>query len=145
MEIKIKDNKIYAPLKDKWLVLKPEEEVRQKYIARLVESYGYSYDQMEQEKQVTNSQRGQGAARADIVIWKNAKDKVEKKYPLIVVECKAESISIRKEDNIARKLKTLYRNLDKIEAMKENSTSFSKPQSTKNICTFLHKEIKKLQ
>lgn len=98
MEIKIKDNKIYAPLKDKWLVLKPEEEVRQKYIARLVESYGYSYDQMEQEMQVTNSQRGQGAARADIVIWKNAKDKVEKKYPLIVVECKAESISIRKED-----------------------------------------------
>ena len=98
MEIKIKDNKIYAPLKDKWLVLKPEEEVRQKYIARLVESYGYSYDQMEQEMQVTNSQRGQGAARADIVIWKNAKDKATKKYPLIVVECKAESISIRKED-----------------------------------------------
>ena len=55
------------------------------------------------------------------------------------------AISIRKEDNIARKLKTLYRNLDKIEAMKENSISFSKPQSTKNICTFLHKEIKKLQ
>ena len=28
MEIQIKDNKIYAPLKDKWLVVKPEEEMR---------------------------------------------------------------------------------------------------------------------
>jgi type I restriction enzyme M protein len=27
-EVQRKDNKIYAPLKDKWLVLKPEEEVR---------------------------------------------------------------------------------------------------------------------
>ena len=40
MEIKKKDNTIYAPLKDKWLVNKPEEEVRQKYICRLVDSYG---------------------------------------------------------------------------------------------------------
>ena len=37
MEIQIKDNKIYAPLKDKWLILKPEEEVRQTYIKRLMD------------------------------------------------------------------------------------------------------------
>lgn len=98
MEIQIKDNKIFAPLKDKWLVLKPEEEVRQKYICRLVDSYGYSLDQMDQELKVTNSQRGQGAARADIVIWRNKEDKEQKKYPLIVVECKAESVTIHKED-----------------------------------------------
>lgn len=98
MEIQIKDNKIYAPLKDKWLVLKPEEEVRQKYICRLVNNYGYSIEQMAQEMQVTNSQRGQGAARADIVIWRNKEDKNGNKYPLIVVECKAESVTIHKED-----------------------------------------------
>ena len=98
MEVQIENNKIYAPLKDKWLVLKPEEEVRQKFICRLVDSYGYSLDQMAQEMQVTNSQRGQGAARADIVVWKNKEDKNANKYPLIVVECKAESVTIRKED-----------------------------------------------
>ena len=98
MEIKIKNNEIFAPLKNKWLVYKPEEEVRQKYICRLVDSYGYSLEQMEQELQVTNSQRGQGAARADIVIWRNKKDRETKKYPLIVVECKAESVTIHKED-----------------------------------------------
>lgn len=98
MEIQIKDNKIYAPLKDKWLVLKPEEEVRQTYIKRLVDSYGYAVSQMDQEIQVSNSQRGQGAARADIVVWRSKEDKAAKKYPLIVVECKAESVTIRKED-----------------------------------------------
>ena len=98
MELRIEGNKIYAPLKDKWLVLKPEEEVRQRYICRLVDSYDYDLKQMDQELKVTNSQRGQGAARADIVIWKSAKDKVDSKSAFIVVECKAESITIRKED-----------------------------------------------
>lgn len=98
MEIQIKDNKIYVPLKDKWLVVKPEEEVRQRYICRLVDSYGYDLKQMDQELKVTNSQRGLGSARADIVIWKSAKDKADSKSAFIVVECKAESVTIRKED-----------------------------------------------
>lgn len=55
MKIQTKDNKIFAPLKDKWLVLKPEEEVRQTYIARLVNHYGFSLEQMAQEVQVNNS------------------------------------------------------------------------------------------
>ena len=98
MEVQIRDNKIFAPLKDKWLVNKPEEQVRQKYICRLVDSYGYTLDQMAQELQVTNSQRGQGAARGDIVIWRSKEDKLNNKSALIVVECKAESITIRQED-----------------------------------------------
>ena len=42
MEVKIEKNKIFAPLKNKWLVLTPEEKVRQEYIKRLVDNYGYS-------------------------------------------------------------------------------------------------------
>ncbi len=98
MEIQIKDNKIYAPLKEKWLVLKPEEEVRQKYICRLVNNYGFSLEQMAQEEKVNNSQRGQGRAMADIVIWKSKEDKEDRNSPVIVVECKAENITIREED-----------------------------------------------
>ena len=49
MEIKRENGKIYAPLKDKWLVETPEELVRQEYIKILVEEYGYSLDQMSQE------------------------------------------------------------------------------------------------
>ncbi len=98
LEVEIKDNKIFAPLKDKWLVLKPEEKVRQEYICRLVNDYGFSLDQMEQEKKVTNSSRGQGRAMADIVIWRTKKDRVENNHAIIVVECKAEHITIREED-----------------------------------------------
>jgi type I restriction enzyme M protein len=98
LEIQIKDNKIFTPLKDKWLVLTPEEHVRQRIICKLVNHYGYSLDQMAQELQVSNSQRGQGKARADIVIWKNKKDKNESKTAFIVVECKAENVSIKEED-----------------------------------------------
>ncbi|PJB58244.1 MAG: N-6 DNA methylase [Bacteroidetes bacterium CG_4_9_14_3_um_filter_41_19] len=98
MDIEIKDGKIFVPLKEKWLVLKPEEEVRQKYIVRLVDKYGFTFDQMAQEVQVSNSQRGQGRAMADIVIWKSAKDKNENNSPGIVVECKAEHITVHEED-----------------------------------------------
>lgn len=100
MEIEIKGNKIKAPLKgkDAWLVLKPEKEVRQKYICRLVNHYGFSIEQMAQEIQVSNSQRGQGRAMADIVIWRNEKDRAEDNSPIIVVECKAEHITVREED-----------------------------------------------
>ena len=98
MDIQIENNKIFAPLKNKWLVNKPEEEVRQKYICRLVDSYGYNLDQMAQELQVTNSHRGQGAARGDIVIWRSKEDKTNNKSALIVVECKAESVTIHEED-----------------------------------------------
>ncbi len=97
-EIKIKDNKIFAPLKDKWLVKTPEEEVRQKYICKLINHYGFSLDQMKQEVTVSNSSRGQGRAQADIVVWKSKEDKNEDNSPVIVVECKAENITIREED-----------------------------------------------
>lgn len=98
MEIKKESNQIYSPIRDKWLVLKPEEEVRQRYVCRLVDSYGYGIKQMGEEVKVTNSQRGQGAARADIVVWRNEEDKRKGKNALIVVECKAENVTIRQAD-----------------------------------------------
>ena len=98
MEVKIENNQIYSPIRDKWLVYKPEEEVRQRYVCRLVDSYGYDIKQMGEEVSVTNSQRGQGAARADIVVWRSKEDKLNDKKALIVVECKAENITIHQAD-----------------------------------------------
>ncbi len=98
LEVQEKDGKIYCPLKNKWLVAKPEEKVRQKYIAILVNEYGYTLEQMDQELKVNNSSRGQGKARADIVIWKSKADKNAKKAAFIVVECKSENVKVRVED-----------------------------------------------
>jgi len=100
MQVEINGNKIKSPLKgkDTWLVLTPEEKVRQEYICRLVNHYGFQPDQMKQEVKVAEgNQRGTGRASADIVIWKS-KEEVEKKAPVIVVECKADSINIVEGD-----------------------------------------------
>ena len=93
MEVQIKDNKIFAPLKDKWLVLKPEEKVRQEYVCRLVNSYCFDLEQMEQDSKV------QGIYfNYSILIWKNENSKINNESPLIVIQCKADSVIIKKED-----------------------------------------------
>lgn len=98
LEIQEKDGRIFCPLIEKWLIAKPEERVRQRYIATLVNEYGYNLEQMEQEIKVNNSSRGQGQSRADIVIWKSKADKEAKRAAFIVVECKAENVKLRVED-----------------------------------------------
>lgn len=98
LQIKRENGKIFCPLTNSWHIETPEEKVRQEYIKILVENYGYSLDQMAQELKVTNSQRGQGKARADIVVWRSKADKDASKAAFIVVECKAENVRIREED-----------------------------------------------
>ena len=98
LEIKRDGGKIYCPLTDSYHIETPEEKVRQEYIVKLVNDYGYSLDQMAQEVPVNNSQRGKGQSRADIIVWQTKEDKLEGKFPFIVVECKAENVKIREED-----------------------------------------------
>lgn len=100
LELKIDEKKktIFAPLLGKDLVMTPEELVRQTYICTLVNQYGYDLKQMEQEIKVSNSKRGLGKARADIVIYKSEQDKTDRKFPVIVVECKAESVKLQRGD-----------------------------------------------
>ena len=90
-----KEGKIYSPLGKKYKVATPEEIIRQKFICTLVNSYGYSLEQMQEE---AKTQKGKNAARADIVIWKSPKDKQDKNPPLIIVECKADTIRISESD-----------------------------------------------
>ena len=98
LKVDIKNGKIYSFIRDKWLVCTPEEEVRQGFIGTLVNNFGYSLEQMDEERQVNNSQRGQGKARADIIVWKTIEDKKQNKAAFIVVECKAENVKIHEED-----------------------------------------------
>lgn len=98
LTIRQKAGKIFAPLTGKWHIETPEEFVRQNYICKLVNDYGYFLDQMTQELKLTSSSRGTGSARADIVIWASVQDKTDEKSPVIVVECKAQNITIQETD-----------------------------------------------
>lgn len=91
-QIQIKGNQIFSPLRQKWVSLTPEEKVRQDYLHVLVGEYGFAYDQMDEEIDVTG--RGSAQARADFVIWRTVEDKNNEKSPLIVVECKADNVFI---------------------------------------------------
>lgn len=99
LEVEEKDGKIRCPLKGgAWHVATPEEKVRQRYIAKLVNDYGYTLEQMDQELDLTDSKRGTGQARADIIIWKSKADKDSSNNAFIVVETKAENVKIHVED-----------------------------------------------
>ncbi|MGA8494396.1 MAG: N-6 DNA methylase [Xanthobacteraceae bacterium] len=92
-----KGGKIWSHLRKKWLDETPEETVRQEYLADvLVKEYGFSLDQMSEELEVTG--RGSGHARADFVIWRSNKDKIDANPPLIIVECKSDNVTIRSGD-----------------------------------------------
>lgn len=88
--------KIWSHLRQKWLDETPEESVRQSYLPVLVNEYGYSLDQMDEELEVTG--RGSGHARADFVIWRSAEDKANQRNPLIIVECKSDNVTISVKD-----------------------------------------------
>ena len=93
-----KSNQIFAPLINKWLTYTPEEQIRQQFICTLINDYGYSLKQMAQELSLTNSSRGTGRARADIVIWKSEQAKNNNEHAAIVIECKSDNVTIQPED-----------------------------------------------
>ena len=62
----------------------------------LEHEYGYAIDQIAEEEEVTG--RGSGHARADFVIWRSSQDRSDKKNPLIIVECKADNVTITPDD-----------------------------------------------
>lgn len=90
---------IWLPLKNEWRdsAGKPEELVRQRFIRHLCESNGYSLAQMRQEQRMTSGSR---SARADIVVWENAAKATSGSgvSPVLVVECKAESVEVNLRD-----------------------------------------------
>jgi type I restriction enzyme M protein len=90
------ERKIWSHVRSKWLVETPEETVRQEYLLILVNEYGFSLDQIDEEVTVTG--RGSAHARADYVIWRTVNDKANKKAPFIIVECKSDNVTIKRED-----------------------------------------------
>lgn len=87
-------NYIFCPIRKKWLVLTPEEWVRQNVIQFLVQDLNYSLAAINSEVvvNINNLQK-----RADLIVYKKEK-------PFLIVECKAPQIEITQTtfDQIAR-------------------------------------------
>jgi type I restriction enzyme M protein len=80
-----------------WREPKPEELVRQAFILHLHHHYGYAFEQMLDEQK---TQHGRKSPKADIAIWDTpaARNTKPRQSPKIVVECKAENVSIHPKD-----------------------------------------------
>jgi len=102
IKLKKEHNKtlIFDPVRKKYIVLTPEEWVRQNFIQFLIQEKGYPASLMAIEMgiDVINTKK-----RCDIVLYNN------KGLPHIIVECKAPSIKISQDtfDQIARYNMTL--------------------------------------
>lgn len=94
MQIQVNGNKIFAPIKNKWVINTAEEKLKQEFIIRLVTTYGYSLNQLGQDVEIKKRYR------ADIAIWRSETDKIKNSIPsiIITVECKAEHIKIKESD-----------------------------------------------
>ena len=90
-------NWLWIPLRGEWrdVAAKPEEIVRQTFIRHLIDHYGYSLAQMDQERR---TQHGHKSPRADIVIWETPEKKANNNTPVLVVECKSEGVDINVRD-----------------------------------------------
>lgn len=88
--------RIFSHIRQKWLVETPEERVRQAFVVTLHNEYGFDLAQMDEELHVAG--RGSARARADVLVWRTIQDKADSKAPLIVVECKADNITIKAAD-----------------------------------------------
>ena len=104
LELQYREGRIYSHIRKKYLVATPEEKVRQSFVCILCNEYKYSLEQMQEELEIGAKQRGGGGARADIVIWKSPQAKYNNDNPLIVVECKADSIKIGENDYLQGEL-----------------------------------------
>jgi hypothetical protein len=84
---KIIDNKklIFDPIRKKYIVLTPEEQVRQNILAYLVEHKNYPINNIAVEKQIKVSGKNR---RFDIVIY-------DKEFvPIVLIECKQPDVQL---------------------------------------------------
>ena len=97
--IKLKEEKgtkyIFDPIRKKYLVLQPEEWVRQNFIQFLINEKGFPASLISIEKGLRLNELQK---RADIVIYDNHGQ------PLVLVECKAPKVKINQEvfEQVAR-------------------------------------------
>ena len=96
-DLKNRENKpyIFDQIRKKWVLLQPEEWVRQHCISYLIESKAYPKSMINVEKKVLIN--GQ-SKRYDVIVYQSSG------RPFLLIECKAPSISISQSsfDQIAR-------------------------------------------
>lgn len=90
LQLKKQNNKLYFfdPIRQKYLLMQPEEMVRQLVVQYLIHEKNYNKNRIKLEKQLTVNER---TKRCDILVY--ALDM----QPFLLVECKAPNIKITQD------------------------------------------------
>jgi hypothetical protein len=80
-----KDREIFDPVRKKWVLLSPEEWVRQQFLLLLTEAHQYPVSLVAVEKSFS---LGTLQKRFDILVYNRSQE------PWMMIECKAESIPL---------------------------------------------------
>jgi len=87
-EFRIDSNKIFDPVRKKWLLLTPEEWVRQNFLSYLIFEKKYPKSLIRTEETIQSFNK---TKRCDAIVYSN---EIE---PLLIVECKAQNIKINEK------------------------------------------------
>jgi hypothetical protein len=97
-------SEIYCSIRQKWVAATPEEEVRQQLILKMVERQGYPKESISVETALSNMPHLAHLPfsrfpkrRADIVVWSSKIHPLFPLYPLLLIECKAGSLTKKAE------------------------------------------------
>lgn len=87
LRLKKEDDKtfVFDPIRKKWLVLTPEEHVRQYLLAYFIQTLGYPASLIAVEKKIPC---GNVSKRFDIVVYNKTHE------PWLLVECKAPEVTV---------------------------------------------------
>ena len=93
--------KVFDPIRKKWLIATPEEKVRQSFILHMLQ-LGFPPSCISLEKHLKHLPNIHRAPfrRFDIICYSKAVDLNKSLSPLLLVECKAENISQKAIDQV---------------------------------------------
>ncbi len=84
-QLRIKNNLVFDPIRKKWLIIQPEELVRQALLLYLIENKNFSIHRIAVEKAIHLHQQ---IRRFDAVYYDR------QGHPLVLVECKSPSTAL---------------------------------------------------
>ena len=83
-----RNKQVFDEIRQKWVAATPEELVRQQWLKRMVLQLGYPKQLIVVEKQIEGLER-----RLDILCYGKSSCPSQPFFPLLLVECKAESMT----------------------------------------------------
>jgi type I restriction enzyme M protein len=98
LDLNIKNNKVQSILTNEWYPYSEKEEVKQRFIYRMIKEHGYVKEQIAENISIKNINDKKEII--DIGVWKSIEEKSRRGFPdlIIIIECKPEFLSIRKRD-----------------------------------------------